>query len=50
MPFQSEKQRRFLWVHDPKVAERWAKETPKDTKLPTYVHHLKKKPKPDKES
>jgi hypothetical protein len=24
MPFQSEKQRRFLWANDPKIAHAWA--------------------------
>jgi hypothetical protein len=24
MPFQSEKQRRYLWANEPKVAEAWA--------------------------
>jgi hypothetical protein len=24
MPFQSEKQRRYLWVHHPKIAQRWS--------------------------
>lgn len=25
MPFRSEKQRKFLWMHEPKIAKRWAK-------------------------
>lgn len=24
MPFKSEKQRRYLWMHHPKIAKRWA--------------------------
>lgn len=24
MPFQSEKQRRFMWMHHPSIARRWA--------------------------
>ena len=24
MPFKSEKQRRYLWMHEPKIAKRWA--------------------------
>lgn len=24
MPFKSEKQRRFLWMHEPKIAKAWA--------------------------
>lgn len=32
MPFESESQRRYLWMHHPKLAKRWAAEygTPKD--------------------
>ncbi len=25
MPFKSEKQRRYLWLHHPELARRWAK-------------------------
>jgi hypothetical protein len=25
MPFKSERQRRYLWVHHPSIARRWAK-------------------------
>lgn len=31
MPFQSEKQRRFLWLNHPEVARRWTKEYGSDT-------------------
>jgi len=24
MPFKSEKQRRYLWMHDPALARRWS--------------------------
>ena len=24
MPFKSEKQRRYLWMHEPEIARRWA--------------------------
>jgi hypothetical protein len=24
MPFKSEKQRRYMWVHHPKIARRWS--------------------------
>lgn len=37
MPFKSEAQRRYLWAREPKVAEKFAKETPKETKLPQKV-------------
>ena len=26
MPFVSEAQRRFMWLHHPEIAQRWAKE------------------------
>ena len=26
MPFKSEKQRRYLWIHEPEVARKWAHE------------------------
>ncbi len=26
MPFQSEKQRRYLWANEPKIAKDWTKE------------------------
>lgn len=38
MPFQSEKQRRFLWAAHPEVAKRWAKDYPESNKgLPMYA-------------
>jgi len=40
MPFKSEAQRRYLWMHHPEVAEEFARSTPKGTKLP---YHKKKK-------
>lgn len=39
MPFQSEKQRRFLWAEHPEIAKRWAHDYPKSNKnLPMYAH------------
>lgn len=39
MPFQSEKQRRFLWASHPDIAKRWAQEYPESNKnLPLYAH------------
>jgi hypothetical protein len=32
MPFKSEKQRRFLWANEPKVAKKWSKKSKKDPK------------------
>jgi hypothetical protein len=26
MPFRSEKQRKFLWIHHPEIAKRWVAE------------------------
>lgn len=40
MPFKSEAQRGYLFVHDPKVAKEFASATPKGKKLP---YHVKKK-------
>jgi hypothetical protein len=44
MPFQSEKQRRFMWAEHPSIAKRWAREYPKQRNLPTYAHDKKKTP------
>jgi len=38
MPFKSCAQRKFLFLKHPKIAEEFAKETPKGKKLPEYVH------------
>lgn len=34
MPFESEAQRRFMFAQHPRIAKRWAKETPKGKDLP----------------
>jgi len=34
MPFKSQKQRRWMFKFKPKMAKKWAKETPKGKKLP----------------
>ncbi len=26
MPFKSEKQRKYLWIHNPEIAKKWEKE------------------------
>jgi hypothetical protein len=45
MPFQSEKQRRFLWAAHPDIAKRWAHEYPESNKgLPMYAHKKDDKP------
>ena len=41
MPFKSEAQRRYLWSQEPEVAEKFAKETPKGTKLPERAESQK---------
>jgi hypothetical protein len=37
MPFKSDAQRKFLYAADPKLAEKFAKETPEGTSLPDKV-------------
>lgn len=37
MPFKSEAQRKFLFATDPKLAEKFAAETPKNAKIPEKV-------------
>ena len=34
MPFQSESQRRYLWLKHPDIAKRWSAEYPNQGKLP----------------
>ena len=41
MPFVSKSQRRFLYAKHPEIAEKWAKETPKDKKLPEHARKKK---------
>ena len=43
MPIKSKAQRRFLHATDPKLAEKFEKETPKNKKLPEHVKKGKKK-------
>jgi hypothetical protein len=40
MPFKSEAQRRYMWLHHPEIAKRWAEEYRQKSKLP---YHKKKK-------
>lgn len=37
MPFKSESQRKYLYAKEPEVAKKYAKKTPKGTKLPKKV-------------
>lgn len=43
MPFKSEAQRKWLWVHHPEIAKRWADEYRNQTKLPEHVKKKKEK-------
>ena len=43
MPFQSEKQRRYLWLKHPDIAHRWAHEYPNQKKLPMYADNKENK-------
>jgi hypothetical protein len=43
MPFKSKAQRAYLFIHDPEVARKFAKATPRLAKLPEHVK--KKEPK-----
>jgi hypothetical protein len=42
MPFKSEAQRRYLYAKEPKVAQRFARETPRNAKLPARAKRKKK--------
>jgi hypothetical protein len=37
MPFKSEAQRAYMFIHHPNVAKEFAKATPKGKKLPKHV-------------
>ncbi len=37
MPFKSESQRRFMFMHYPEIADEFEKHTPKGKKLPYHV-------------
>jgi len=41
MPFKSEAQRGYLFVHHPEIAKEFAKATPKGKKLPYHVKKQK---------
>ncbi len=45
MPFRSRAQQKFMFARMPKVAKRWAKETPNIKNLPQKVRKKKKKSK-----
>jgi hypothetical protein len=42
MPFKSQAQRKWMYAHDPAMAERWEKETSKEKPLPKKVKKGKK--------
>jgi len=37
MPFKSQAQRKWMYVHDPEMAEKWEEHTPKNKPLPKKV-------------
>lgn len=41
MPFKSEAQRKYLYAKEPKVAAKFAKETPRNAKLPARARKKK---------
>ena len=43
MAFKSEAQRRYLYANEPKVANRYSKETPRNAKLPERVKRKRKR-------
>ena len=45
MPFKSKAQLREMFANQPKIAERWAKETPNIKGLPEHVKKKKRKKK-----
>ena len=42
MPFQSEAQRRFLWMHHPEVAQKWVDEGAASKGLPMHKKQAKR--------
>lgn len=45
MPFKSKAQRAWMYKNNPKLAEKWEKETSKSASLPDKVAKKKSKPK-----
>jgi len=43
MPFQSESQRRYLWMFHPFIAKKWANEYPNQKNLPKHKNESEKK-------
>ena len=42
MPFVSEHQRKWMYLHHPEMAKRWEQDTPKGKRLPELVKKPKK--------
>jgi hypothetical protein len=40
MPFQSKRQRRFMFARHPEIAKRWANEYPNQKNLPEKKHSM----------
>lgn len=49
MPFKSQAQRAYLFIHHPEIAKRWAAEYPNQKKLPKYKSNGLVKSKPKKQ-
>jgi hypothetical protein len=43
MPFRSKSQQRFMFARHPKIAKRWAEETPNIKRLPVKVPKMLRK-------
>lgn len=43
MPFKSKKQRAWMHIHEPEMAKKWERHTPKGAKLPVSSRKKKKK-------
>lgn len=41
MPWRSQAQRSYMWIHHPEVAKEFEKATPKGAKLPKHVKPAK---------
>lgn len=41
MPFESQAQRGYMYVHHPEIAKRFEAETPKGAKLPEHVQKVR---------
>ena len=42
MPFQSQAQRAFMYIHHPEIAKKWSKEYPNQGQLPMHKKKTKR--------